>query len=346
MLTPASRVWLVYQSNPENPDFKLAANAVAIDGAQSYYTWNQVSQNIPEAVNAGLPPGFDYSPWVPDGHIASGGRFAGNVSGLTYEGLDQASDQWPTTDVTAGETLTVDFYATAPHEPSVWDVWITTPDWNPDTPLNWAQMEFLGRPDNVDLQGNHYHFDVTIPVDRTGHHVLWIAWQRDDPVGEVFFSTSDLLIAAPAIFPESLEVTEGTLSGGGLNDLAASEDSDLSIQRDPFSVQSRTGIEVKATSTLQDPVQFEFHFEASYFGRSSVTQQIYFYNYNSDGYELVDTRPAQRLVDLAIQVSPGGDLSRFVQPGTGCVEARVELLSAQPRHRFTSNVDQAVWMIR
>ena len=193
-LSPLSRVLRVYQSNPENPDFELARRAVEIDGTSSYYTWNQVSQNIPEAVQAGLPPGFDYSPWVPDGHIASGGRFAGNVNGLTYEGLDQVSSDWPTTPVRAGETIDFTFWATAPHNPSVWDVWMTTADWDPNTALNWDQMEFLGRPDDVELDGNNYSFDLTIPTNRSGHHVLWIAWQRDDPVGEVFFSTSDIFI--------------------------------------------------------------------------------------------------------------------------------------------------------
>ncbi|MEM9416278.1 MAG: lytic polysaccharide monooxygenase [Planctomycetota bacterium] len=194
-VSPSSRVYEVFQSNPENPSFQLARNAVAMDGTLSYYTWNQISQNIPEAVQAGLPAGFDYSPWVPDGHIASGGRFSGNVTGLLYEGLDQVSDQWPTTPVTAGQTIEVDFNATAPHEPSVWDVWMTTAGWDANTALNWDQMEFLGRPD-AQLNGNSYTFDVTIPTDRVGHHVLWIAWQRDDPVGEVFFSTSDLMISA------------------------------------------------------------------------------------------------------------------------------------------------------
>jgi hypothetical protein len=55
-------------------------------------------------------------------------------------------------------------------------------------------MEFLERP-NVTLSGMHYLFDVAIPRDRSGHHVLWIAWQRDDPVGEVFFSASDIMVA-------------------------------------------------------------------------------------------------------------------------------------------------------
>ena len=127
--------------------------------------------------------------------MASGGRVDPNAPDYsnTYAGLDQVSGDWPATEVDAGDTITIDFWATAVHEPSVWDVWLTTPDWTPDTPLNWAQMEFLGRPAPV-LDGQHYYFDLDIPTNRSGHHVIWIAWQRDDPVGEVFFSTSDIII--------------------------------------------------------------------------------------------------------------------------------------------------------
>ena len=74
LVYPMSRVYRVYQSNPENPSFELARSAIAIDGTGPYYSWNEISQNIPEAVQAGLPPGFDYSPWVRDGELASGGR--------------------------------------------------------------------------------------------------------------------------------------------------------------------------------------------------------------------------------------------------------------------------------
>lgn len=198
VVSPISRVYAVYQSNPSNPNFQLAANAVAIDGELSYYTWNELSRNIPQAVAAGLPPGFDYSPWIPDGQLASAGRVDPNstIYPRTYAGLDQVSADWPKTTVAAGETIGIDFYATAPHSPSVWDVWMTKPTWNPTMPLTWDQMEFLDRPTPV-LTSNHYTFDLDIPSDRSGHHVLWIAWQRDDPVGEVFISTSDLEITPP-----------------------------------------------------------------------------------------------------------------------------------------------------
>lgn len=195
VVDPPSRVYRVYQANPDNPSFDLAANAVAIDGTLSYYTWNELSRNIPDAVNAGLPAGFDYSPWVPDGQLASGGRVDPHSTEYprTYAGLDQVSPNWPKKSVAAGSTMAVDFLATAVHEPSVWDVWMTTPEWDPSEPLTWGKMEFLGRPSPT-LVGNHYYFDVDIPLDRSGHHVMWVAWQRDDPVGEVFFSACDLQI--------------------------------------------------------------------------------------------------------------------------------------------------------
>lgn len=199
VVSPTSRVYRVYQANPSNPSFQLAANAVAIDGELSYYTWNEVSRNIPEAVQAGLPPAFDYSPWVPDGQLASAGRVdpASPDYPRTHAGLDQVSSDWPTTPVTAGETIQVDFLVTAVHSPSVWDVWMTAPDWDPATALNWSQMEFLGRPQPI-LAGGYFTFDQLIPDNRRGHHVLWIAWQRDDPAGEVFFSTSDIQIEDPS----------------------------------------------------------------------------------------------------------------------------------------------------
>jgi len=37
LVYPMSRVYRVYESNPENPAFELARDAIAIDGTGSYY---------------------------------------------------------------------------------------------------------------------------------------------------------------------------------------------------------------------------------------------------------------------------------------------------------------------
>ena len=79
LVYPMSRVYRVYESNPENPAFELAREAIAIDGTGSYYSWNEVSRNIPEAVRAGLPPGYDYSPWLRMGSSPAGGVLTGRI---------------------------------------------------------------------------------------------------------------------------------------------------------------------------------------------------------------------------------------------------------------------------
>jgi len=260
VVSPISRVYRVYQANPDAPSFALAANAVTIDGTLSYYTWNELSRNIPEAVQDGLPSAFDYSPWVPDGQLASGGRVDPNSPDYprTYAGLDQVTSTWPTTTVSAGSIIEVDFLATAPHDPSVWDVWMTTPDWDPETPLNWAQMEFLHRP-APPLVGGHYKFDITIPSDRVGHHVLWVAWQRNDPVGEVFFSTSDILVEqkppAPVGTPyctaaaNSVSPTGAQLTASGSESVAAN---DLTLTAGPVAI-SQPGMFVHAGAQTMQP---------------------------------------------------------------------------------------------
>jgi predicted carbohydrate-binding protein with CBM5 and CBM33 domain len=244
VVSPQSRVHKVYESNPENPSFALAANAIGLDGKTAYYTWNEVSRNISAAVQAGLPPGFDYSPWMPDGQLASAGRTDPGSPDYswTYAGLDQVSADWPTTPVTAGETILVDYYATAPHNPSVWDVWMTTPDWDPSVPLTWGKMEFLGRPD-VDFDGSHYTFDLEIPADRGGHHVLWVAWQRDDPVGEVFISVSDLDIEPLDRFAD---LGDGLVGSNGLPELTGAG---TLAAGDPVSVSLTQALEL-APATL------------------------------------------------------------------------------------------------
>ena len=64
-------------------------------------------------------------------------------------------------------------------------------------------------------------------------------------------------------------------------------------------------------------------------------------------WELVDTADAARspAPDSVVTAAATGDLSRFVEAGTMCIEARVHFQSDRPRQRFASNTDQAIWTI-
>ncbi len=147
------------------------------------------------------------------------------------------------------------------------------------------------------------------------------------------------------IGPETFRVTRGNQTGGGIAELMESDDLDLVIQRATSDIQARTEFEIKAISPTETPSTFEFTLESAVFARSTVAQTIYLFDYDADQFEQVDSRAAQQFSDQVVVVMPFGDLSRFVQPGTGCIEARIQYQSAAPRQQFSSNVDQAIWMI-
>ncbi len=169
-----------------------------------------------------------------------------------------------------------------------------------------------------------------------------------------FFNPMDIEIfddvfyeSAPAeLAPTTLMVNRGVLSAGTLEDLSESDNVDLVIQRSSSDIQARTELDLLATSISANPEIFEFTFEASVFARSDVTQTIYLFNYIDGQFEEIDSRLAQRFTDQTVVVAPLGNLSRFVEPGTLRVEARIRFQSTNPRQQFSSNIDQAFWSIR
>ena len=88
--------------------------ALAVAGSNQYYTWNQISQNVPNYAAAAFND--SYAAVIPDGQLASGGNIG--KSGLDFSGLDLASDawHWPATPVAAGP-LEINWFATATHDP-------------------------------------------------------------------------------------------------------------------------------------------------------------------------------------------------------------------------------------
>lgn len=144
---------------------------------------------------------------------------------------------------------------------------------------------------------------------------------------------------------DSANVSAGVEFGGSFADLSASDNADYSIVRDNGSVQARVQLELKATSPSETPTAIEFTWESSIFARTQVDQTIFLFNYQSASFEELDTRPAMRFSDQTVVVTPTGDLSRFVEPGTGCMEARIRYQSLNPRQVFTANMDFANWNI-
>lgn len=183
---------------------------------ESYYTWNQNSNNFPTYA----APGFSYADHVADGTISSAGINDGIHSGLNFSGLNTPSANWNLTDVIAGGTFDVKWLATAPHDPSHFDVYLTVAGFDVATQaMGWDDLEHLGRWSLGDaahpvtmgegvnpVSGGPlptYNWTIPIPEDRVGHVALVVVWQRQDPAGEAFFATTDLNVQAvpePATF--------------------------------------------------------------------------------------------------------------------------------------------------
>ncbi len=160
---------------------------------------------------------------------------------------------------------------------------------------------------------------------------FWVGTSGDGPV---------------ELVAESVLVTRGEYVSGDIVELAASDNVDLIIQRSSSDIQSRTEFEVKSTSPVASPSMIELTLEGAVFARSTVDQSIDLYDYVAAAWVEIDTRTANRFSDATVTAAATGDLSRFVEPGTGCIEARVRYRSVNPRQQFSSNSDHLFWTIQ
>ena len=86
--------------------------------------------------------------------------------------------------------------ATATHDPSFFEVYISKADYDAGkAELKWSDLELLGKAENITPVNQQYKFSVDAK-NYTGKHVIYIRWQRIDPIGEGFYSCSDVNIKA------------------------------------------------------------------------------------------------------------------------------------------------------
>ena len=177
---PVSRVLRIFLEDPESPDRPVSEAAITAAGTQPFYDWSEVNLLVPGYGGDDLA---EYRRLIPDGRLASAGR-------SKYSGLDLQRTDWPATRVNPGPYPVV-FDAHVPHDPSYFKAFISKEGWRPDQALTWDDLEALDGPESFVRDGALYRFVVDFP-QRTGHHVLYVIWQRIDPAGEAFFSLSDL----------------------------------------------------------------------------------------------------------------------------------------------------------
>ena len=71
--------------------------------------------------------------------------------------------------------------------------------------------------------------------------------------------------------------------------------------------------------------------------------RVELFNYDTGDWEVADVRAAKRF-EQTVQLSLTGDLSRFVEVNTRCIEAKISFDSSIPR-TFSSGTDLFTWTI-
>ncbi|MDG1854037.1 MAG: lytic polysaccharide monooxygenase [Verrucomicrobiales bacterium] len=257
---PVSRSYRIFQENPESPKDVASLAAIETAGTQSFYDWHEVSRLVPEYDPESIEA---YRAIIPDNQLAGAGR-------QKYSGLDLVRDDWPATSVNPGPYPVI-FDAWTPHDPSYFLAFITREDWTPDQTLKWDDLESLSGTDLVVRDGNYYRFTVNFPP-RIGKHILYVIWQRNDPAGEVFFSTSDIDFGdGKGIGNPSNGI--GDINIPGIKDIRA--EVDFSIQNDWNS--GFTG-EAEITNLADHPInswelEFEIEQEISSFWNAELIKR-------------------------------------------------------------------------
>jgi predicted carbohydrate-binding protein with CBM5 and CBM33 domain len=123
---------------------------------------------------------------VPDGKLCSAGL-------AKYAGLDLPSAQWPATKL---KSTGFTYRATIPHQGS-FRFYVTRDGYSPTRPLRWADLDqFLTVPTPPLVDGS-YEFEVRLPRNLTGRHLIYTVWQNTD-TPDTYYSCTDVEIAAPA----------------------------------------------------------------------------------------------------------------------------------------------------
>ena len=179
METPVSRIYNCFLENPENPKSDACRAAVQAGGTQALYDWNGVNQGNANGRHQEI---------IPDGKLCSGGK-------ELFKGMDLLRDDWPSTIIAPDENGKIDFAfrVTAPHSTEYFRFYVTRNGYDPLGPLRWADLGSspFCEITTVTLDNGRYRMTCPFPQGRSGKHVIYAVWQRDDSP-EAFYTCIDV----------------------------------------------------------------------------------------------------------------------------------------------------------
>lgn len=143
--------------------------------------------------------------------------------------------------------------------------------------------------------------------------------------------------------PSSFVVTRGMYVSGTAADLAASDNSDLSVRRGVNDLQGVVQIDFEATTPTSSQARIDVTLESSVFARTRVDVEVFAFDFQTGRYVSLGVRQASRLSDSVETFAIPGDPADFVQAGN--MKIRVKYVSVVARQQFAANIDQLLWTI-
>ena len=187
--------WPQDGSGIPNAACREAYQQVQSGGGQGPYQFNQYNEFAANPTNYHDQASVEAA--VPDGHLCAAGD-------PQKSGLDVVSADWERTPVKLQNGhFQLALWASAVHNPSYVMVYLSKPQYSPNRPLRWSDLELVYRgnaPAPQNVAGRQYYFyNVPIPPGRAGPAVLYTRWQREDSGREGFYNCSDIVLEGPGV---------------------------------------------------------------------------------------------------------------------------------------------------
>lgn len=197
-------------TNPPTRTYACYTDGLA--GGQAAGEAGNMRPTNPACVNAFADGNYSFYNWYGNllGTIAgrhetiADGKLCGPDS--RFAAYNTPSSSWPTTRVTPGQTMTFQYAGVAKH-PGYFTTWITKDGWNQGEPIGWDDLEAapFDRVLNPPVRdggpaGPEYYWDVKLPSNKSGKHVLFNIWERTDSP-ESFYNCVDVDFGGGSVTP-------------------------------------------------------------------------------------------------------------------------------------------------
>jgi len=151
-----------------------------------------------------------------------------------------------------------------------------------------------------------------------------------------------------AVLPDGYTIVRGQYLEGGLGELAFSDDVRLEVRVGITLTSSEPPVwlVIDGTSPTEAPEELRFTFEG-FATAAGLTQRVELYDFATEQWEELHAGTSA-VADTVVEVVAEGDLSRFVEAGTGVVRAQLTWKPDGPITVFPWEVglDQAIWTIK